>query len=192
MSFLWKETESLMGIDAFMPGKTDRDRILYEAIKPYIKDGMDFLDVGCAYGVFCEFLHKDFPKANLAGFDNNGELVKYCQGHYPYFSFHRIHIPDEINSALINMRYDFILHAGVDSWQFSDIWKVHKKLRLFKPDFILLETGWKSNYLGPRHTLEEVVRLYKELDYRIEKEGDLIFDNDGGNPKDRIYTILAK
>ena len=184
-----------MTITQFLPDKSTRGKILYDKIKPHIKDGMHFIDIGCAYAPLADHIRKDFPTATYFGFDSAGQLLPHCMARHPHYTWKRILVEEDSNFGVwIKDPIDFVLHIGVDADYWTAIWKVHQAILAedHKPQFVLLETGRKDGYEKCMDTLNRITTLYIEAGYKLVDTGQFDFDVDEECLRDRWYFILKK
>ena len=168
-----------MTIEQFRPERSTRGNVLYSKIKPYLENDMRILDIGCAYSCLAGLIRDDFPKCQLFGFDSNGEIIKELGQRYPHYRWERVLVNrgDELKDY-ISTCPDFIIHIGIDSDEWSAIWKVHEFILCMKntPRYALLESGRRDGYENPMRTCFKICKFYIEADYELLDLGQFDFD----------------
>ena len=198
-----------------------RAETLYGIVKPHLKDGLSYLDIGCAYAILAPHVKFDFPHSSYFGFDADASTIKYCREHYPWATWeHGAIIPaihytklwlflnsqqilyqddhgeeTQGDAELPKHKYNVIMHLANDSWQFNDLWKLHLWLirrGLEEPTLVLLESGWRTDYDGPVITMREIRRLYIAAGLCVLDEGEFQFDCVNYNKNKRVYSLLGR
>lgn len=209
-------------LDPFRPEESRaRAATLYGVLKPHLRDGLSYLDIGCAYAVLAPHIKDDFPNARYFGFDADASTIEFCRKEYPWATWEHAVIIPAIHystlwlfnngrpvlyqdrggetalgdSELPRRKYNVIIHLANDSWQFNDLWKLHVWLSqriMEEPTFILLESGWRDHYDEPIITMREVRRRYMNAGLHVFDEGEFRFDCPNYNKNRRLYSLLGR
>ena len=210
------------GLDAFRPiDSRVRAEKLYGVLKPHLRDGLSYLDIGCGYGILAPHVKRDFPNSTYLGFDADAGAVSFCKTRYPWARWERgaiipaVHysrlwllqdgraiLYQDLNgervptaSELAGRKYNVILHLANDAWWANDLWKIHiwlTRRALEKPTLVLLESGWRENYDGPVVTMREIRGRYLGVGLKVLAEGDFEFKCPNYNKNKRFYCLLGK
>ena len=183
-----------MSVAIFDPDRSDRHSILYNAIKHHIRDNSAILDIGCGHAPMAGLIYACHPGVTYFGFDCGASYIERCKELYPRFEFKQFIYKDSI-TALILRRYDIVLHIGIDSHAFSRIYKIHGKLLAdvhLKPDYALLETGYRDGYKMPFESYSRAMNTYLAHRYSIADEGQFEFNVDGHHLRDRRWCVMKR
>ncbi len=178
----------------YFPCLSDRAKKLYEALKPYLKDGMAIMDIGCAVAPIAYYVKQDFNgNIDYLGWDKWGEALQHPIIDYPQFRWkHWMWTLGDL--SIFDKRYDILIHIGIDSWKISDSWKIHGEILSqgnLMPDYVLLESGLgRATYPWCYQSYLKVCRFYKKAGYKVVEKGIIDFSI---NPlPERHYKIYQK
>ena len=186
--------ETLKALD-----NSNRTDILYSLIKPHIKDGMSFLDIGCGFSHLPKMqgtclslrIHADFPETHYLGIDRREDVIEQCKNEQPFYSW----ACGEVTSFNFAGGFDFIIHLGFDRARYSDAWRIHLKFleELRGPQVVLLEAGCRPLETHSEHleTYYTVSSFYHSAGYEILEEGDYTWTAPVTQPQ-RFYRIFGR
>ena len=176
--------------------RTDK---LYSLIRPHIRDGMSFLDIGCGFSHLPEMqgtclpqrIHNDFPNVHYLGIDRCKKIIEKNQDAYPLYSW----ICEEVAEVNLATSFDFIIHVGFDKAKYSNAWRVHLKLleEGHRPQLVLLESGCRpldthSEHLESYYTASS---FYYSAGYEMKDTGEYIWTAPVTQPR-RFYRIFEE
>ena len=180
--------------DQYRPENSTRGKVLYDKIKPHIKDGVFILDVGCSHSAISTHIRADFPKCELFGFDNNGAIINELRKTRPYYRWERVAIEQGNELERFNLAIpDIVIHTGVNgAW--SNIWRIHEWLfeNNLVPDLALFETGRKDGYEQCMEIYAKLTVLYFQNGFQLLDHGRIEFDYEHATLRERYYCVLGK
>ena len=154
-----------MTIALFNPELSDRAERLYKLIKPHLTYNSTILDIGCGPAPLAGYIHQDFPSAVYLGLDGSASTIEDCRTRYPWptFTFEHSVYGGKGIPRIILRHYGVFLHLGVDSWQYSKLYRMHGQVLTdahLRPKLVLLEAGFNDSYRGCYESYEKVQTVY--------------------------------
>jgi len=173
--------------DYLIRDNSPRAAILFETMRPHLRAGMTYLDIGCGTAPLTRFIDDCFPPARYTGIDLNSMAIDTCRGEYPHHTWVCTR-----SDAFAVETYDVIIHTGINSRRFNDA-EIHSRILgtpAGRPSVVLLESGDYAD--GPsdtREIYEEIRRLYRGRGFGIDREDVLVISH--FPVPVRLYTVLV-
>ena len=125
--------------DYLAPEKSDRPKVLYRAVRPYLAPGESYLDVTCGYAVLADHVIPSHDPLSYTGFDMNEKVIDYCRARHPKGTWS----VSLSRNFPIETGYDVVFHIGVSSIRYN-VHEIHKRIAdrpEGPPRLVLVEHG---------------------------------------------------
>jgi SAM-dependent methyltransferase len=144
--------------------RSDRAERLFQAIAPFLKPDMSYLDIGCGSAPLTYFLEQECPPGHFVGIDLDKEAVAACSLEYPRHTWLCI----KSNTFPIERSFDVVIHTGINAPRFDD-GEIHRRLlsgHFVRPRTVLLESGdYHASPSDTRPTYEMLIAFYRDAGY---------------------------
>jgi SAM-dependent methyltransferase len=153
-----------------------RADVLFSAVRPHLRGGMAYLDIGCGTAPLARLIDESFPPAAYTGIDLSGEAIAACRAEYPHHTW----VCTRSDGFAIEARYDAVIHTGINARRFNDA-EIHERvLRALAgaPSVVLLESGdYRDGPSDTREIYEEVRELYRGRGFGLDREDILVISH---------------
>lgn len=165
-----------------------RAEVLFSAVRPYLRESMTYLDIGCGTAPLVRFIDESVPPAHYTGIDLNAEAIDSCRTEYPHHTW----VCTRSDAFTVEVPYDVIIHTGINARRFNDA-EIHERLldtSVSGPSAVLLESGDYSDGPSDTHEIYEVLRnLYRGRGFRLVSQKVLVISH--FPVPVRRYTVLT-